>query len=65
MSEYTEPLVFFFQAEDGRRDAQESLGLGDVYKREVLRREVYVVANGTEIGPVKRLNYYFMARLGG
>ena len=29
-------LVFFFQAEDGIRDAQESRGLGDVYKRQVL-----------------------------
>ena len=28
-------LVFFFQAEDGIRDAQESRGLGDVYKRQV------------------------------
>ena len=27
--------VFFFQAEDGIRDAQESRGLGDVYKRQV------------------------------
>ena len=26
--------VFFFQAEDGIRDAQESRGLGDVYKRQ-------------------------------
>ena len=26
-------VVFFFQAEDGIRDAQESRGLGDVYKR--------------------------------
>ena len=25
--------IFFFQAEDGIRDAQESRGLGDVYKR--------------------------------
>ena len=25
---------FFFQAEDGIRDAQESRGLGDVYKRQ-------------------------------
>ena len=25
----------FFQAEDGIRDAQESRGLGDVYKRQV------------------------------
>ena len=28
--------VFFFQAEDGIRDAQESRGLGDVYKRQSL-----------------------------
>ena len=28
---------FFFQAEDGIRDAQESRGLGDVYKRQALR----------------------------
>ena len=32
---------FFFQAEDGIRDAQESRGLGDVYKR-----QVYVLAFG-------------------
>ena len=30
--------VFFFQAEDGIRDAQESRGLGDVYKRQRLER---------------------------
>ena len=29
-------FVFFFQAEDGIRDAQESRGLGDVYKRQSL-----------------------------
>ena len=28
-------ILFFFQAEDGIRDAQESRGLGDVYKRQV------------------------------
>ena len=27
--------LFFFQAEDGIRDAQESRGLGDVYKRQI------------------------------
>ena len=27
-------LIFFFQAEDGIRDAQESRGLGDAYKRQ-------------------------------
>ena len=30
--------VFFFQAEDGIRDAQESRGLGDVYKRQIEQR---------------------------
>ncbi|CZR85216.1 hypothetical protein CDFC105_30022 [Clostridioides difficile] len=29
-------FCFFFQAEDGIRDAQESRGLGDVYKRQEL-----------------------------
>ena len=29
-------MAFFFQAEDGIRDAQESRGLGDVYKRQNL-----------------------------
>src|SRR5678815_5807715 len=28
-------VYFFFQAEDGIRDAQESRGLGDVYKRQL------------------------------
>ena len=29
-------FFFFFQEEDGIRDAQESRGLGDVYKRQLL-----------------------------
>eukprot|EP00658_Telonema_sp_P-2_P061617 TRINITY_DN50304_c0_g1_i1.p1 TRINITY_DN50304_c0_g1~~TRINITY_DN50304_c0_g1_i1.p1 ORF type:complete len:144 (-),score=48.00 TRINITY_DN50304_c0_g1_i1:65-496(-) len=33
-------FFFFFQAEDGIRDAQESRGLGDVYKRQSLLRDV-------------------------
>eukprot|EP00658_Telonema_sp_P-2_P016147 TRINITY_DN16254_c0_g1_i1.p1 TRINITY_DN16254_c0_g1~~TRINITY_DN16254_c0_g1_i1.p1 ORF type:complete len:172 (+),score=48.15 TRINITY_DN16254_c0_g1_i1:12-527(+) len=32
---YSRQSFFFFQAEDGIRDAQESRGLGDVYKRQV------------------------------
>ena len=36
-------LFFFFQAEDGIRDAQESRGLGDVYKRQSY---LYHVAKG-------------------
>eukprot|EP00658_Telonema_sp_P-2_P069643 TRINITY_DN5899_c0_g1_i8.p1 TRINITY_DN5899_c0_g1~~TRINITY_DN5899_c0_g1_i8.p1 ORF type:complete len:111 (-),score=57.53 TRINITY_DN5899_c0_g1_i8:98-430(-) len=37
------PIVFFFffQAEDGIRDAQESRGLGDVYKRQPEPLEPY------------------------
>ena len=34
-SKYVYTLIFFFQAEDGIRDAQESRGLGDVYKRQI------------------------------
>ena len=33
--------IFFFQAEDGIRDAQESRGLGDVYKRQSYERAEY------------------------
>eukprot|EP00658_Telonema_sp_P-2_P056427 TRINITY_DN44879_c0_g1_i1.p1 TRINITY_DN44879_c0_g1~~TRINITY_DN44879_c0_g1_i1.p1 ORF type:complete len:369 (-),score=114.99 TRINITY_DN44879_c0_g1_i1:428-1534(-) len=35
-------FFFFFQAEDGIRDAQESRGLGDVYKRQDEKYTVYV-----------------------
>eukprot|EP00658_Telonema_sp_P-2_P007950 TRINITY_DN12969_c0_g1_i5.p1 TRINITY_DN12969_c0_g1~~TRINITY_DN12969_c0_g1_i5.p1 ORF type:complete len:200 (-),score=24.25 TRINITY_DN12969_c0_g1_i5:415-1014(-) len=47
-------FCFFFQAEDGIRDAQESRGLGDVYKRQYQRRvrglSVSVMAEA-ECGP--------------
>ena len=33
-------VCFFFQAEDGIRDAQESRGLGDVYKRQLAENAV-------------------------
>ena len=33
--------VFYFQAEDGILDAQESRGLGDVYKRQAMNREMW------------------------
>ena len=36
--------VFFFQAEDGIRDAQESRGLGDVYKRQQQHRVAQIGA---------------------
>ena len=37
-------LIFFFQAEDGIRDAQESRGLGDVYKRQAFRSGTFDIA---------------------
>ena len=45
-------MFFFFQAEDGIRDAQESRGLGDVYKRQVLDRAQHGSANALSV-----LNY--------
>ena len=41
---------FFFQAEDGIREAQESRGLGDVYKRQGLvstkvRRKTLIISS--------------------
>src|SRR5678816_3368917 len=41
-------FFFFFQAEDGIRDAQESRGLGDVYKRQ--GHFVKMVHNAIEYG---------------
>ena len=43
-------MFFFFQAEAGIRDAQESRGLGDVYKRQVERtrnliRQIIILDN--------------------
>mgnify|MGYP007068929947 CR=1 FL=1 len=40
-------LDFFFEAEDGIRDAQESRGLGDVYKRQ----ELYLCSLGVHVPP--------------
>ena len=52
---FYECVFFFFQAEDGIRDAQESRGLGDVYKRQVQReklREILGLDEGFHIGYV-------------
>eukprot|EP00658_Telonema_sp_P-2_P024381 TRINITY_DN19786_c0_g1_i1.p1 TRINITY_DN19786_c0_g1~~TRINITY_DN19786_c0_g1_i1.p1 ORF type:complete len:176 (-),score=25.24 TRINITY_DN19786_c0_g1_i1:167-694(-) len=43
-------FFFFFQAEDGIRDAQESRGLGDVYKRQLLTS----TKRGSKFGSVQR-----------
>ena len=42
-------MNFFFQAEDGIRDAQESRGLGDVYKRQFHHHSVPGHGNGYHI----------------
>ena len=47
-------LFFFFQAEDGIRDAQESRGLGDVYKRQRWRRGKYSLQQRLEVGRAVR-----------
>ena len=41
---------FFFQAEDGIRDAQESRGLGDVYKRQMAPTARYASVASASIG---------------
>ena len=46
-------LFFFFQAEDGIRDAQESRGLGDVYKRQRRERSVAVILRHAR-GPLQQ-----------
>ena len=51
-------LVFFFQAEDGIRDAQESRGLGDVYKRQNLNEAISMA--GTLISILPLLIFYFI-----
>src|SRR5665811_2532529 len=40
-------FVFFFQAEDGIRDLVRSRGLGDVYKRQVMRGDMHVYVPST------------------
>ena len=40
-------LFFFFQAEDGIRDLVRSRGLGDVYKRQPVDRELMGVFEGS------------------
>ena len=44
---------FFFQAEDGIRDAQESRGLGDVYKRQ-MNNIIYIKLNHIIFKSIKR-----------
>ena len=49
---YSVVVFFFFQAEDGIRDAQESRGLGDVYKRQ--RRLHPIRTDNQQPGPLRR-----------
>ena len=51
-------LCFFFQAEDGIRDAQESRGLGDVYKRQRMGRDtldILRIFNNQSFNPRARM----------
>ena len=50
--------IFFFQAEDGIRDAQESRGLGDVYKRQVNKLVAgSVVLETNVIGKIRGIQF--------
>src|SRR5678816_3858491 len=51
-------FFFFFQAEDGIRDAQESRGLGDVYKRQPHITTVAKAAS-KKLGVLFRLRDFF------
>ena len=42
-------VCFLFQAEDGIRDAQESRGLGDVYKRQAVSVTPFCLLNDNPI----------------
>eukprot|EP00658_Telonema_sp_P-2_P031826 TRINITY_DN23735_c0_g2_i4.p1 TRINITY_DN23735_c0_g2~~TRINITY_DN23735_c0_g2_i4.p1 ORF type:complete len:119 (-),score=35.08 TRINITY_DN23735_c0_g2_i4:44-400(-) len=44
---FTVFFFFFFQAEDGIRDAQESRGLGDVYKRQHQQLQAILIVRMT------------------
>ncbi|KQI09520.1 hypothetical protein K777_09860, partial [Campylobacter coli CVM 41970] len=51
---------FFFQAEDGIRDAQESRGLGDVYKRQTIDRAVFdstIIKAGTKVDNLVQIGH--------
>eukprot|EP00658_Telonema_sp_P-2_P041979 TRINITY_DN3007_c0_g1_i1.p1 TRINITY_DN3007_c0_g1~~TRINITY_DN3007_c0_g1_i1.p1 ORF type:complete len:252 (-),score=52.83 TRINITY_DN3007_c0_g1_i1:206-961(-) len=58
-------FFFFFQAEDGIRDAQESRGLGDVYKRQVSTQSTGVVTqdNGVFLNSALMLSAKFYQNL--
>ena len=41
-------LVTIFQAEDGIRDSVASRGLGDVYKRQAIKRPINLLCSSSE-----------------
>ena len=61
-------FFFFFQAEAGIRDAQESRGLGDVYKRQVLhsaRQDIEVIYQTAQFMPASIFDTQIAAGLLG
>eukprot|EP00658_Telonema_sp_P-2_P085226 TRINITY_DN9675_c0_g1_i12.p1 TRINITY_DN9675_c0_g1~~TRINITY_DN9675_c0_g1_i12.p1 ORF type:complete len:394 (-),score=106.17 TRINITY_DN9675_c0_g1_i12:222-1403(-) len=56
-------FFFFFQAEDGIRDAQESRGLGDVYKRQVAHQASAETAAQDAREALQRINAKFNDQL--
>ena len=48
-------VVFFFQAEDGIRDLVRSRGLGDVYKRQLIPRDLVYSGKYRLTDPVRGL----------
>ena len=45
-------IVFFFQAEDGIRDLVRSRGLGDVYKRQQMKKRVRTIPRNEILQPL-------------
>eukprot|EP01015_Nassula_variabilis_P009326 TRINITY_DN1737_c0_g1_i5.p1 TRINITY_DN1737_c0_g1~~TRINITY_DN1737_c0_g1_i5.p1 ORF type:complete len:119 (-),score=48.09 TRINITY_DN1737_c0_g1_i5:75-431(-) len=60
-------MFFFFQAEDGIRDAQESRGLGDVYKRQIPNRpiikDLFAIADASDDDNLKTKIFAYLEDL--
>ena len=58
-------FVFFFQAEDGIRDLVRSRGLGDVYKRQLLKNAAESVDNAQRPAGRRRVELRVIPRMEG